>query len=47
MIGIIGIKDYQVMSFESAHFESLSDHFDSAELVSGHGAVLQIGRAHV
>ena len=37
---IIGIKPYygyQVISFELAHFKSLSlaDHFDGAELVSG------------
>ena len=38
IIRIIGIKhyyDYQIMSFELAHFESLSDHFDGTELVSG------------
>jgi len=38
IIRIISIKhyyNYQVMSFELAHFESLSDHFDGTELVSG------------
>jgi hypothetical protein len=38
IIHINGIKhyfDYQVMSFELAHFESLSDRFDGTETVSG------------